>query len=91
LYTHIYWQAWHALDPASRQLFLIMPLAQDGTLSQLTTLSELEIAELNQALAQLTTLSLIEARGDIEQRRYRIHRLTETFLLNEVVKWQSSP
>jgi hypothetical protein len=90
LYTHIYWQAWHALAPPSQQVLLIMPLAQDGALAQLVTLSELEMDEMNQALAQLATLSLVEVRGDIEQRRYRIHRLTETFLLNEVVKWQSS-
>ena len=91
LYTYIYWQAWHALAPASRQVFLIMPLAQDGTLAQLRTLSELDMDELNQALAQLAASSLIEVRGDIEKRRYGIHRLTETFLLREVIKWQSSP
>jgi hypothetical protein len=39
-------------------------------------------------LMNLTRLSLVEVGGDLEHRRYRIHRLTETFLLNEVVKWQ---
>jgi hypothetical protein len=32
--------------------------------------------------------SLVISRGDLEERRYSIHRLTETFLLNEVLKWQ---
>lgn len=90
LYTYIYWQAWQALAPASRQVLLAMPLAQDGTLAQLIALSELEADGVNQALEQLMALSLVEVRGDLEQHRYRIHRLTETFLLNEVVKWQSS-
>jgi hypothetical protein len=91
LYTYIYWQAWQALAPASRQVLLAMPLAQDGTLAQLIALSELEADGVNQALEQLMALSLVEVRGDLEQHRYRIHRLTETFLLNEVVKWQLSP
>jgi hypothetical protein len=91
LYSYIYWQAWQALAPASRQVLLAMPLAQDGTLAQLIALSELEADGVNQALEQLMALSLLEVRGDLEQHRYRIHRLTETFLLNEVAKWQSSP
>jgi len=89
LYTYIYWQAWHELEPPSRQILLIMPLAQGGDLDQIRALCDLEPAELDQALERLVTLSLIEVTGDIDQRRYRIHRLTETFLLNEVVKWQS--
>ena len=66
-----------------------MPLAQGGTFNQLKTVSELTRHDLHQALEQLVKLSLVEVRGDIEQHRYYIHRLTETFLLNEVAKWQS--
>ncbi|MBE7467663.1 MAG: helix-turn-helix domain-containing protein [Anaerolineales bacterium] len=88
LYTYIYWQAWHTLDKTSQEVLLVMPLAQGGTFEQLITVSEIEISELNQALAHLVKLSLVEVSGDLEQRRYRIHRLTETFLMNEVVKWR---
>ncbi|MEW5957845.1 MAG: NB-ARC domain-containing protein [Chloroflexota bacterium] len=91
LYTYIYWQAWHDLDPASRQVLLIMPLAQGGNIDQLTALCDLESGALGQALEHLITLSLVEVGGEIDDRRYRIHRLTETFLLNEVAKWQSPP
>ena len=66
-----------------------MPLAQDGAFEDLARESELAGDELNRALKQLTSLSLIEAVGDISQPRYRIHRLTETFLLEEVIKWQT--
>lgn len=91
LYTYIYWQAWQTLAPASRQALLVMPLTQNGTIDQLATASRLDMEELHQALEQLVDLSLLEVSGDdIEQRRYRIHRLTETFLLTEVAKWQSS-
>lgn len=90
LYTYIYWQAWHALTLLSQEVLLAMPLVQGGTFAQLSVVSQLETAELNQALTQLTQLSLVEVGGSIEQRRYTIHRLTESFLLTEVIKWQSA-
>jgi len=90
LYTYIYWQAWHTLTPTSRQTLLVMPLVQNGPMAQLAAASQLEIDDLTEAVQQLTDLSLLEISGGIEQRRYRIHRLTETFLLNEVAKWQSA-
>ncbi|NJN98487.1 MAG: AAA family ATPase [Anaerolineales bacterium] len=90
LYTFIYWHAWHMLDPDSQQVLLVMPLTQGATLEQLLALSQLELADLNEALEKLVALSLVQVRGDLETRRYAIHRLTETFLLQEVVKWQPS-
>ncbi len=90
LYTFIYWQAWHMLDPDSQQVLLVMPLTQRATLEQLLALSQLESDNLNEALEKLVALSLVQVRGDLETRRYTIHRLTETFLLQEVVKWQPS-
>ncbi len=88
LYTYIYWQAWKSLDPSAREIFLVMPLAQGGSLQQLVSLSDLENSELIHALEKLINLSLIEVTGDLEYRRYHIHRLTETFLLTEVAQWQ---
>jgi len=91
LYNFIYWQAWAALDTAGRQALLSMPLAQNGTIGQLMAVSELDPDDLAQALEQLVSFSLVDVGGDLEERRYRIHRLTETFLLNEVIKWQATP
>lgn len=88
LYNFIYRQAWQMLTEPSRQLLLVMPLVQNGTIEQLATTSQLTQDDLPDALEQLITLSLLEVSGTIDQRRYRIHRLTETFLLNEVIKWQ---
>lgn len=89
LYTYIYWQAWTALDTASQQVFLAMPLAQDGDFDQLASITGLKVDILNDALEYLVTLSLVEVGGaDLTERRYRLHRLTETFLLTEVTKWQ---
>lgn len=89
LYTYIYWQAWQLLNPAGQHTLLMMPVAQGGPLSQLITLTKLDIADLSQALQQLVTLSLVQviSGDDLDDRRYTIHRLTESFLLNEVAKW----
>jgi transcriptional regulator with XRE-family HTH domain len=88
LYTYIYWQVWQTLDEAGQRALLVMPLTQGGPLDQLLALSELEIDVLNQALEHLAVLSLVEVSGDLEERQYRLHPLTETFLLKEVAKWQ---
>ncbi|MBN1220252.1 MAG: hypothetical protein JXM69_15090 [Anaerolineae bacterium] len=91
LYNYIYWQAWRTLKPVSRELLLLMPLAQGGTFAQLTSLSRHNLDALSQALEHLIALSLVEVSGDIDQPRYRIHRLTETFLLTEIAQWQPPP
>lgn len=88
LYVYIYWQAWEMLSEAGRQMLVAMPLAQEGSFADVMRESELDRAPAGQALKELTTLSLVEVGGDLEQPHYRIHRLTETFLLNEVIKWQ---
>lgn len=90
MYTFIYWQAWEMLDAVGQQVFLMMPLAQDGTLAQLMGLTKLDVDTLSEALLQLARLSLVQVGGNLEERRYSIHRLTETFLLKEAINWQSS-
>jgi DNA polymerase III delta prime subunit len=91
LYTYIYWQAWNALDVNSQQLLLAMPLAQDGDLAQLSAVTSLDAGELDEALERLVILSLVEVGGaDLVERTYRIHRLTESFLLTEVTRWQQA-
>lgn len=90
LYTFIYRQSWQALSLAARQALLAMPLAQNGTFDQLLRVSRLEETDLYQAIEQLRLFSLLEIDGEhVDQPRYRIHRLTETFLLTELVKWPS--
>jgi hypothetical protein len=91
LYRHIYWQSWNLLTDHARQVLAIMPLVAEGGcgLEQLAALSELEDESLPEALKQLVALCLVTMQGTVDDRRYRIHRLTETFLLNEVLKWQA--
>lgn len=89
LYIYIYWQAWRLLDPAGRKALLAMAFTagNGGGLTQLAAASGLSLADLSQALEQLVMFSLVEMGGDLKQRRYRIHRLTETFLLTEIAQW----
>lgn len=89
LYRHIYWQTWNLLSPQARQLLQVMPLvAESGGLPEyLRTLSGLSEAELWPALQELRHRSLLEVRGTLQEKRYGIHRLTETFLHTEIIHW----
>ncbi|MFK7802378.1 MAG: tetratricopeptide repeat protein [Anaerolineae bacterium] len=88
LYVYIYWQAWQMLDSDGRHLFVSLPMVPNGTLDQLAVASGLDGDRLQPAIEALRTLSLIEPGGGLITQRYRIHRLTETFLLHEVIRWQ---
>ena len=87
LYHYIYRQAWEMLDEPARKLLLALPIVPNGTFKQLVAASELPPYELHAALADLRTLSLVEVGADAVEPRYRIHRLTETFLMHEVIRW----
>ena len=91
LYRFIYWRSWHLLDDQARRVLTAMPLVAEsgGGLAHIAALSELAEEPLAAALKQLATLCLVNVLGTVEARRYSIHRLTETFLLNEVLKWQT--
>ncbi|HNS00758.1 MAG TPA: ATP-binding protein [Anaerolineae bacterium] len=90
LYRYIYWQAWNQLDGAGQEVLLCMPnFAQNGAdFASIQRICELREAQLSAALERLAMLSLVNVAGDLHDRRYSIHRLTETFLLREVIRWQ---
>jgi hypothetical protein len=92
LYRFIYWRSWQLLDDPARRVLAIMPLVAEsgGGLAQIAALSELAEEQLMAPLKQLVALCLVNVMGSVEARRYGIHRLTETFLLNEVLKWQTT-
>jgi hypothetical protein len=91
LYHFIYWRSWQLLSDEARRVLTVMPLVAEsgGGLEHIAALSELPHDVLSAALRQLVGLCLIHVRGTVEARRYGIHRLTETFLLNEVLKWRA--
>ncbi|MEM7349146.1 MAG: hypothetical protein AAF485_33370, partial [Chloroflexota bacterium] len=92
LYAYIYEKAWHLLDPNAQKILLIMPMvtSQGTTIDHLMKVTELTEAEVYRGLDLLTRLSLVHVGGSIQARRYGIHRLTETFLHEQVTKWMTS-
>lgn len=90
LYNFIYWHAWHRLPATAQEVLLLMPhFAHTGAdFSALQRICDLDQETLTDALTYLARLSLVNVSGDLHTRRYSIHRLTESFLLNEVIKWR---
>ena len=91
LYTYIYRRSWECLDELCRRALLAMPLVseQGGELELIRQISQLRPEELGQALTTLVNLNLVDSRGDLLRRRYTIHNLTRSFLLEQVVRWQA--
>lgn len=87
-YGYLYQQSWSMLSPTAQELLLTMPVLPltGGTWEDLRELSGLGTSDLDQAIAQLVRLSLLNAAGWPE-KVYSIHRLTHTFLMSEVMQW----
>jgi hypothetical protein len=90
LYEYVYRRAWESLDEPSRRLLLAMPLVDEpgGSLEFVQHVSGLDDDTLGQALNQLVKQNLVDSRGGLHERRYTIHSLTRTFLLQQVARWQ---
>lgn len=89
MYRHVYWEAWRSLSEAGQQLLQAMPLvAESGALPQQMMAMSGQTEDLFwQALTELFSRSLLEVQGSVRERRYSIHRLTETFLRTEIIQW----
>jgi hypothetical protein len=89
MYKRIYWKAWKTLSPEAQSLLQAMPLvAETGALPlQLQAISGLTEEIFWPAVHELFARSLLEVRGSVHERRYNIHRLTETFLRTEIIHW----
>ncbi len=93
MYYYIYRQAWMLLNEQGKKLLLSMLLVSpDGEDREwICDMGELSIAEFNEGLTQLKRLSLIEFSGSVEIPRYRIHRLTISFLRTDILKgWEEN-
>lgn len=89
LYRHIYWHAWNTLSQESRQLLEVMPLASGVGIvpEQMLAISGLSQKQVWPAINELVNRSLLEVGGSTWERRYSLHRLTETFLRTEIIHW----
>ncbi len=90
LYTYIYREAWDDLDEMGQRTLLALPLMppSGASLEQLVEVSGLQDEGLHDALEGLVRRNLVDIRGDLFQRRYTIHSLTRTFLLEQVAQWR---
>ena len=93
-YVFIYRRSWQLLDDIAQRLLMSMlsvsPAGEDQ--EWICTLAGLKPEEFSRALQQLRKLSLIEITGSVENPRYRIHRLTATFLQSDILNyWKDSP
>jgi hypothetical protein len=89
LYRHIFWQTWQTLSPPARALLGAMPLVAEsgGDTAYLQAISGLADGDFWSALQELRLRSLLEVRGALDEKRYGIHRLTQTFVRSEIVHW----
>ncbi|MDX1663356.1 MAG: NB-ARC domain-containing protein [Candidatus Promineifilaceae bacterium] len=89
LYRHIYWQSWRTLSEPARTLLQAMPLVSEsgGEPEYLQAISGLDEEAFWPALSELRSRSLLEVRGTLADKRYGVHRLTETFVRTEIIHW----
>lgn len=89
LYRFIYLESWRSLSEDAQVLLQAMPLvAETGALpEQMRAISALDQEHFWPAVTELVSRSLLEVRGSIHERRYGIHRLTESFLRTEIIHW----
>jgi hypothetical protein len=85
LLNFIYAQAWQDLDQDSRRVLQAMLLAPKGggRLEQIAAATELDPDDAATCLQRLATLSLVNVGGDLTERRYALHQLTQTFLAQQ--------
>lgn len=90
LYRYVYWQAWNQLDADGQEVLLCMPnFAQSGAdLASIERICQVQGGRLSDALDRLAVLSLVSVAGDLHGKRFSIHRLTASFLVREVIRWQ---
>jgi tetratricopeptide (TPR) repeat protein len=87
LFKFIYSRAWEYLDSQARLVLLAMPLLspEGGEYAMLSHLTQMGVSDLRKALNKLISLSLVQIRGNWNDKRFSIHNLTRTFLHQEVL------
>ena len=66
----------------------LCPALRGDSLDFVAATAALSQATAHDALDQLITLNLVQSSGDLHRRRYLIHSLTRTFLLEQAARWQ---
>ncbi len=85
LLSFIYANVWQTLDRDTRRVLQAMLLVTEegGRLEQIAAASELDEDEAATCLHRLATLSLVNVGGSLQERRYSLHQLTQTFVARQ--------
>ena len=91
MYHRIYWQHWQSLNNSAKSLLLAMPLVAQsgGTIEVIQQIAEVPTDQFLVCLNELFRLSLLEVRGTVREKRYGIHRLTESFLKTDILGYSA--
>ena len=83
IFEYIYQEIWEGLGDTSKATLLALTQAGDSGFSfdHLVEISGLKEEEISPCLEELIQSSLVDLSGTIFDRRYRLHRLSEVFLL----------
>jgi hypothetical protein len=85
LLSFLYEAAWQSLDTDCRRVLQAMTLvAEDGgKLEQVAAAAELDEDRAADCLQSLARRSLVNVGGNLHERRYSLHPLTQTFVLRQ--------
>jgi LuxR family glucitol operon transcriptional activator len=87
VFDYIFSEAWKLLDPNTQQVLLAMPLfVTTAGREALSAVSGVSGFDYYKAIEQLVGMSLLEATEalDLEQQRYQMHPLTQSFARKEL-------
>lgn len=84
IFDYIYREIWESLHDNNKTILLALTQAGETgfSLEHISEISTLPLATISQSLEKLILLSMVDLSGNLMERRYRLHRLTEVFLSN---------
>ena len=82
LFDYVFMEAWSSTDDDGKGILLsLMDAGETGfTFRHLRDVAEMSDEQLTKSLEQLILVSLVDVTGNLFEKRYRLHRLTEAFL-----------
>ena len=86
IFDYIFREIWESLDDNSKTVLISLTQAGESgfTIEHLVAVSEFPETTVYECLTDLVLISLVDITGSLMERRYRLHRLTEIFLLRMI-------
>lgn len=86
IFDYIFREIWESLDDQSKTILISLTQAGESgfTIEHLMAVSELDEPIVYSSVTGLVLSSLVDITGNLFERRYKLHRLTEIFLLRMI-------